>query len=124
MTKLHLVCFVFVWRLTRCRSHGRHMSKLAHVRKFHRDGRAAPCVVRGPRGGPLSCQSRMDEEAGLHSKGLWGNPTNMTHTDPPPSMRTHTHTGRHCQWTRCVLNCRYINLHIILNAEAKKKKRL
>lgn len=32
-------------------------------------------------GGALNCQSRMDEEAALHSKGLWGNTTDMTHTN-------------------------------------------
>lgn len=45
-----------------------------------------PACGEGPRGVPLSCQSGMDEEAALHSKGLWGNTTNMTHTN------THTLT--------------------------------
>lgn len=48
------------------------------------------CVAEAPWGVPLSCQSRMDEEAALHSTGLWGNTTNMTHKYMLQCLLKHT----------------------------------
>lgn len=99
-----LMWFVRVSRLTQCNSHGCHISILMHA---HTDKHThTPPVLRvvgAPRGVLLSCQSRMDEEAALHSKGLWGNTTKMTHT----------HTHRETVSTRYVCapiwKCRNLN---------------
>lgn len=106
----YVVCvYVYASRLTQCSSHNCHTSISMHVSAHtHTYNPAVLCVAGAPWGVPLSCQSRMDEEAALHSKGLRGNTTNMTHT----CTQTHAHTlwHRQSQHTNTVGMCSAFNM--------------
>lgn len=87
MTIFAVMWSVFMSALAQLSSHDCDTS--AQKKKSTHGRHAVLCVAGAPQGAPLSCQSRMDVQAGLHCKGLWGNPTNVTptHTDTEKAFR-------------------------------------
>lgn len=88
------LCGLCVSRPTWFSIHGCHTNIAKHIPTNTTQSTVLLCGASCPPtpGVLLSCQKRMDEEAALHSKGLWGNTTNMTHTHPHVHTPAHTHS--------------------------------